>query len=638
MKLLVIAKSPVSGRSKTRLCPPCTPSQAADLAEAALVDTLDAVLATPDTKPVLVLDGEPGPWLPDGIAVIAQRGDGLDERIAAAFEDAGAPAFLVGMDTPQLTPSHLSDAVSRLSQPGVDVVLGAAEDGGWWGIGLRASDPRIFIGVPMSTARTVDAQRLRLVELGLDVVELPVLRDVDVFDDAVVVAALAPATSFARAVATLHDPAPVPPGRGARWVAVTAIVGVGGLIAATHEVGRWLQEGGRRMAVNAPPLTGNVDLRVSPRALAAVAVGALGIWRADELTARLPWRRLLLVAFATSLLWAAALAFWDGGSGFTRSAASPVDYLRALPFIGDAPGAFLRGFVSGIDPLPSHVRAHPPGLVLALWGMDRVGLSGAAWAGALELLVGAATIPAVLVTTKDLAGDTVARVATPFLMLAPMAVFWGSGDAVFMGVGAWAVALLVLATGREGRGADALALAGGAIAAIGLFLSYGLVLLGFVPIAIAVYRGRFRPLVVASIPIALVMAGSAAAGFWWIDGLNATRREYAESIARVRPYIYFVIANLAALAVALGPAVWVAVVRLRDRALWVLVGAGLGAIVIANLSGLSKAEVERIWLPFMPWLIAATGAAFVSSRSRRGWLLAQVGWALALQMVVLSPW
>jgi len=106
--LLVIAKEPVAGRVKTRLVPPCTPEQAAALAEAALADTLHAVLAVPARRRVLVLDGEPGPWLPPGFDVMPQCGGGLDERLAGAFAAISGPALLVGMDTPQLTPGLLT--------------------------------------------------------------------------------------------------------------------------------------------------------------------------------------------------------------------------------------------------------------------------------------------------------------------------------------------------------------------------------------------------------------------------------------------------------------------------------------------------------------------------------------------------
>ncbi|HLH28935.1 MAG TPA: DUF2064 domain-containing protein, partial [Acidimicrobiales bacterium] len=128
---------------------------------------------------MLALDGPPGPWLPSGVArlaVVAQRGGGLDERLAAAFDDAGGPALLVGMDTPQLSPELLVACMARLMVPGTDAVFGPAADGGWWAIGLRRPDPRVFLGVPMSTEATGQAQRARLDRLGLAVGDLPILR------------------------------------------------------------------------------------------------------------------------------------------------------------------------------------------------------------------------------------------------------------------------------------------------------------------------------------------------------------------------------------------------------------------------------------------------------------------------------
>ena len=100
------------------------------------------------------------------------------------------------------------------------------------------------------------------------------------------------------------------------------------------------------------------------------------------------------------------------------------------------------------------------------------------------------------------------------------------------------------------------------------------------------------------------------------------------------------VANLAAVAVALGPAVWVGMARLRAPGPWLLAGGAIAAIVLADLSGLSKAEVERIWLPFLPWIVVAGGAAFAgaSARARRGWLGAQLGWALLVQALVVAPW
>jgi rSAM/selenodomain-associated transferase 1 len=195
--VIVLAKSPVPGRVKTRLCPPCDPEEAARLAEAALVDTLTAVAATPCHRRVLALDGAPGPWLPAGFEVIPQRGDGLDERLAHAFTDVGSGGLLIGMDTPQLTPAPLTASLRALDAPEVDAVLGASVDGGWWCIGLRAPDPAVFHGVPMSTPHTGVSQRARLRALGLRTRALPVMRDVDDFGDAAAVARAAPATRFA---------------------------------------------------------------------------------------------------------------------------------------------------------------------------------------------------------------------------------------------------------------------------------------------------------------------------------------------------------------------------------------------------------------------------------------------------------
>jgi len=198
--LIVIAKAPVAGRAKTRLCPPCTPAGAAALAAAALADTLSAVAATPARRRILALDGV---WSAPGFEVIPQAGDGLGDRLGEALVAAGGPALVVGMDTPQLTPALLRRAGARLTEPGVDAVLGPALDGGYWTIGLRAPDRRVFQGVPMSSPRTCAAQRRRLEQLGLTTAWLPELRDVDTIEDALAVARDCPGSLFAAELARL---------------------------------------------------------------------------------------------------------------------------------------------------------------------------------------------------------------------------------------------------------------------------------------------------------------------------------------------------------------------------------------------------------------------------------------------------
>ena len=201
MQLAVIAKEPVPGRVKTRLCPPYSPEQAARLATAALVDTLHCVRATSAARHVLVLDGEPGDWLPPGFDVVAQRGSGLGERLAAAFSDltrtCPEPVVLVGMDTPQLTPTQLTGAGALLATTDRRAVLGPAQDGGYWLVGLSRPDTRAFEGVPMSQPHTGRRQAHQLVRCGYDLRVIDELCDIDTAADAASVADTAPGTGFA---------------------------------------------------------------------------------------------------------------------------------------------------------------------------------------------------------------------------------------------------------------------------------------------------------------------------------------------------------------------------------------------------------------------------------------------------------
>lgn len=215
--VLVLAKAPAPGRVKTRLCPPCSPEQAATLAEAAIVDTLAAAVATPGVRPVLVLDGVPGQWVPNELEIVPQVDGGLGARLAGAFAATDGPAVLVGMDTPQVTPDMLRAAVDALLRPGTDAVLGHTVDGGWWIIGFRSPQPSAFVGVPMSTPETGARQAERLDELGLSVVTLATETDVDTFADGRTVARRCPTTAFGHAFeATERALAAAPPPAGAR--------------------------------------------------------------------------------------------------------------------------------------------------------------------------------------------------------------------------------------------------------------------------------------------------------------------------------------------------------------------------------------------------------------------------------------
>lgn len=222
--LLVLAKAPEAGRVKTRLCPPLTPAEAADLAAAALLDTLAAVRAVPGGRPVVALTGHLGRAARAGelaaalrgVPTPAQRGPDLGHRIAAAHRDTaallpGVPVVQLGMDTPQVDPDLLAEAAGPLRDGAVDAVVGPAADGGWWALGLR--DPRaatVIADVPTSRDDTGERTVAALRAAGLRVVLLPVLVDVDTAADAALVAREAPATRFAAAVAALPTVAALP--------------------------------------------------------------------------------------------------------------------------------------------------------------------------------------------------------------------------------------------------------------------------------------------------------------------------------------------------------------------------------------------------------------------------------------------
>jgi glycosyltransferase A (GT-A) superfamily protein (DUF2064 family) len=197
--VIVIAKTPVAGRVKTRCCPPCTPGQAASLAAAALTDTLAAVAACRASRRVVAIDGAPGPWLGAGFELVAQRGAGLGERIDNAFREVGCPALLIGMDTPQVEAATLDAALALLAPP-IDAVVGPAVDGGFWALGLVAPIARLCAGIGMSSPTTCAHLRATLDRHGASWREVDELEDVDDFAAALRVAGDLPGSPYAAVV------------------------------------------------------------------------------------------------------------------------------------------------------------------------------------------------------------------------------------------------------------------------------------------------------------------------------------------------------------------------------------------------------------------------------------------------------
>ena len=381
-------------------------------------------------------------------------------------------------------------------------------------------------------------------------------------------------------------------------------------------------------------------------AVAAVAWGPL-------LAQRLSWRTLMLGTWATACAWAFALAMIDGWQrGFAGRLTTRDEYLSQVPSITDIPVA-VRTFASRIvDYQPNswttHVSGHPPGALLTFVWLDRIGLHGGAWAALLCLLVGSSAAAAVLIAVRALADERTARRAAPFVAVAPTAIWVAvSADGYFAGVTAWGIALLAVAVHRPVRFPALTAAGAGLLLGWGVFLNYGLMLLGLPALAVLVSSRNWRAVLRALGPAALtaiaVAVAFAVAGFHWFDGYALVQQRYWQGIAKDRPFQYWSWANLACVVCAIGLGSIAGISRLFDLAalgrrsgFHLVLCAMLAAIVCADLSMLSKAEVERIWLPFTIWLTAAP--ALLSVRSHRVWLALNAAGALLLNTIILTNW
>ncbi len=380
----------------------------------------------------------------------------------------------------------------------------------------------------------------------------------------------------------------------------------------------------------------------------AVAVAVAVVWWGPSLARRVPWKRLLVGAWLTALAWTMSLALIDGPvRGFAGHMAGN-GYLAMIPPRGSV-SALLHGFAARI-PLTSHapwdlsIAGDPPGALLTFFGLDRAGLGGPTWAATLCVVVGTSSVVAVLITVRALSGEATARRVAPFVALAPLAVWVGvSADAYFAGVAAWGLTLLALAATRATRFPSAVSVAAGVVLGCAVYLDYGSILVAVPALAILVISRNPRPLI-GTAAGALGVAGLfTTMGFWWFDGLTLVRQRYWAGIASARPFSYWVWANLASLTCAIGLAAATGLRRafdiraLRSRSgLHVLLVAFVAVVVAADLSGLSKAETERIWLPFAVWLVAAP--ALLPRGSHRFCLALQALGALLINSLLLTTW
>ncbi len=377
----------------------------------------------------------------------------------------------------------------------------------------------------------------------------------------------------------------------------------------------------------------------------ALAVVAWG----PRVARRLPWRPLVVMTWLVATAWTVSLTLIDGVvRGWAHRMNGTGGYLAQLPRQGGV-HALVHGFaahipVNSVDPWDISIAGNPPGALLTFFGLDRLGLGGPWWASALCVVVGASSAAAVLVAVRALGDEDLARRAAPFVALAPLAVWVGvSSDGYYAGVAAWGLALLAVAAGRSTAFPVPVAFAAGLLLGWSVYLDYGLVLLVIPAAAVLVAARNARPVAGALAGALVVAVTFTGLGFWWPHGLALLRQRYWAGIAAARPFAYWVWGDLVALTCAIGLPAAVGLRRafdpdaLRRRSgLHILLVSFVVVVVCADLSGLSKAETERIWLPFAVWLVAAP--ALLPSRWHRPSLALQAAGALVINSLLLTNW
>ncbi len=382
-----------------------------------------------------------------------------------------------------------------------------------------------------------------------------------------------------------------------------------------------------------------------PGTIPAVVLALLGVRYAGGLAERLAWRPLLAASYVGGLAWMLSLAHVRRGTnGVAHVLAHPYDYLTTAAAVTDI-GVLLDDYAARIDAdhpqnWTVHVAGHPPLALLFFVGLVRLGLESYG-AGIVVTLLAATTALAVMTTLRVLGAEEQARRAAPFLVLGPAALFMCvSADALYAAVAAWGLASLAVAATRPDRtrmlGWSVVA---GLLLGAAVMMSYGLLLLGPLALAVLVIARSWRPFAVVAGTAVVVVLAFAAAGFAWWDGFWELRERYWRGLAKDRPGLYWTWANLAALTLCAGPVLGAGLAQLRrgvDRAVLLLSGAAATAVLLATLSQMSRAEVERIWLPFVPWLLVST--ALLPPRWRTPALALQVALALVLEHLLYLTW
>ncbi|GGM13036.1 membrane protein [Dactylosporangium sucinum] len=401
-----------------------------------------------------------------------------------------------------------------------------------------------------------------------------------------------------------------------------------------------------RLGTASAPFLGRYKIRIGVGSILAPAVAAGTLWLASRgRLARLDWPGIQLFGYAAGLIWAISLALVDGWSGLTKALGSPEEYLGDVRQVGDDPVGYLRHFTSDAAYHSVASRGHPPGPVLFLWGLDRIGVDNHIVLGFLITAVSALTIPLVLSAVRDSVGEEAARRYLPVLVLAPYAIWVAvSLDGLVAVLGAAAIVAGLRASRRRVRGwpASGWALLAGLLIGLAALFSYSAPWLGLSLVCVYFARRRAFLNVMSGVGALLPVLGAQLLGFAWADGLVAAETDYASRVAPYRSVLWWSAISVVVLLLATGPAIAASARKIRNTAAWpFLVGAG-AAVVFSIAAGLARGGVEHAWLPFFPWL---TVAAIAPERPAgelppTPLLLVTMGAVLAvvIEAVLVTPW
>jgi methylthioxylose transferase len=418
------------------------------------------------------------------------------------------------------------------------------------------------------------------------------------------------------------------------------------LVGAGLALTAWAVHGGARLGTSSAPFLGRYRFQVSGYTLLApfVAVAVLAV-SASGWPARIRWGTLLTTGYLAGLAWAVALALADGVAGLTRSLLDPDNYPSDIGSVGNDPLGYVRHFTQDVRTHSVSARGHPPGAVLLLWALDRLGLTDHLALALVITAAGVLTVPLVLVSVREVCGEEAARAYAPVLILAPYAIWVAVSMDVFVALlGAAMVAAGVRASTRRRTGwrAGTWSVLAGTLLGVAALFSYAAPWLGLSLVCLYFARRRAFLNLGAGIGALIPIVVADRLGFAWLTGLTEARDDFISRVEPSRSALWWSAISVVALFLAAGPPLYASIRKLRNTPGWPFLVGAATAVLVSVLAGIARGGVEHAWLPFFPWLTVAAVAP-----ERQGGqpvppplLLVAVGAlsAVVIEAVLATPW